>query len=112
MKTLSIFSIFAAAAMLAQAAPVIEQSDLSEETLLREGFATERQRESFERYRKARAEAERQREEAAREAQRVTERNDAGMRRTIQRRALNTMLPACDREPETPREPGNYRVRY
>lgn len=110
MKTLSILSIFAVAAALVQAAPVIDPSELSEKTL--RGVATERQKMSLDKYHKARIKAEKQREKNARKAQELTDFNDAGMKKTIQRRALNNMLPPCDREPEAPREPGGYEVRY
>ncbi len=100
----------AAAAVTAQAAPVIEPSDISEATL--KGIASDRQKASMEKYHKARAKAEKQREKDAKKAAELTDFNDAGMKKTIQRRALNTMLPACDREPETPREPGGYEIRY
>ena len=46
------------------------------------------------------------------EAKEITENNDRGLKKTIQKRQLNTMLPPCEREPEAPREPGNYTVRY
>lgn len=110
MKTLSFLSILAAAAVVAQAAPYIEPSDLSENTL--KGIATERQKASLEQYHKAKAKAEKQREKDAKKAAELTEFNNAGMKKTIQRRALNTMLPPCDREPEAPREPGDYTIRY
>ena len=110
MKTLSLLSVFAVAAAVLQAAPVIDVSDLSEDTL--KGIATERQKASLSQYHKAKAEAEKQREKAAKEAADITKDNDAGMKKTIQRRALNTMLPPCDREPEAPRDPGNYEIRY
>ncbi len=110
MKTLSLLSVFAVAAAVVQAAPVIEPSDLSEEAL--KGMATERQKASLSQYHKAKAQAEKQREKEAKDAAELTKDNDAGMKKTIQRRALNTMLPPCDREPEAPRDPGNYEIRY
>ncbi|MBR2126821.1 MAG: hypothetical protein IJ943_08820 [Akkermansia sp.] len=110
MKTLSLLSVFAVAVAVVQAAPVIEQSDLSEEAL--KGMATERQKASLNQYHKAKAQAEKQREKEAKDAAELTKDNDAGMKKTIQRRALNTMLPPCDREPEAPRDPGNYEIRY
>jgi hypothetical protein len=110
MKTLSLLSIFAVAAVVAQAAPVIEPDDLSEDTL--KGIASERQKASLSKYHKAKAKAEKQREKDAKAAADITRDNDAGMKKTIQRRALNTMLPPCDREPEAPRDPSDYEIRY
>ena len=110
MKTLSILSVLAAAAMVAQAAPVIEPSDISESAL--KNIASERQKASLAQYNKAKAKAEKQREKDAKAAAELTEFNNAGLKKTIQRRALNTMLPPCDREPEAPREPGDYTIRY
>lgn len=110
MKTLSILSVLAVAAAVVQAAPDIDRNDLSEKTL--RGVASERQKLSLDKYHKARMKAEKQREKDAKKAQELTDFNDAGMKKTIQRRALNSMLPPCDREPETPREPGGYEVRY
>ena len=96
--------------VVAQAAPVIEPADISEATL--KGIATPRQKASLDQYHKAKANAEKQREKDAKAAADITRDNDAGMKKTIQRRALNTMLPPCDREPEAPRDPGNYDIRY
>ena len=110
MKTLSFLSVLAAAAMVAQAAPVIEPSDISESAL--ENIASERRKASMAQYHKAKAKAEKQREKDAKKAAELTEFNNAGLKKTIQRRALNTMLPPCDREPETPREPADYTIRY
>ncbi|MBQ3217522.1 MAG: hypothetical protein IJB33_01455 [Akkermansia sp.] len=110
MKTLSFLSVLAAAAMVAQAAPVVEPSDLSESAL--KSIASDRQKASLAQHNKAKAKAEKQREKDAKKAAELTEFNNAGMKKTIQRRALNTMLPPCDREPETPREPGDYTIRY
>ncbi len=92
------------------AAPIVKPSDVSEDTL--KGVATERQKASMEAHDKAKAKVEEEREKAIKEAKEITERNDSGLKKTIQKRHLNSMLPPCDREPETPREPGNYRVRY
>lgn len=110
MKTLSFLSVFAAFAVVAQAAPVIEPSDISEATL--KGVATPRQKASLEQYHKAKAKAEKQREKDSKKAAELTEFNNAGLKKTIQRRALNSMLPPCDREPEAPREPSDYTIRY
>ena len=46
------------------------------------------------------------------EAQKLTRDNDAGMKKTIQHRQLNTMLPPCERTPEAPREPRDLNIRY
>lgn len=94
----------------AVAAPTLTPNDLSGEAL-RE-IATERQKASLEVHEKAKAKAEEDREKAIQEAKEITARNDAGLKRTIQRKHLNSMLPPCDREPETPREPNRYYIRY
>lgn len=95
---------------VAAAAPSISPSDISEDTL--KEIATERQKASMEIHEKAKAKAEEEREKAIQDAKKITAEDDAGMKRTIQRRHLNSMLPPCDREPETPREPERYRIRY
>ena len=110
MKTLSLFALLVMAAAAVQAAPVVQTTDLSENAL--KSFATERQKASLERYTKATARAEKNREKAIKEAVKITNENDAGMTKTIQRRQLNTMLPPCEREPETPRDPRNLIIRY
>lgn len=94
----------------ATAAPSISPNDISGDAL--KEIATDRQKASMEVHEKAKAKAEEEREKAAQEAKDITARNDAGMKRTIQRRHLNSMLPPCDREPEEPREPNDYHVRY
>ena len=110
MKTLSLFTLSVLAAVAVQAAPVMQTKDLSEDTL--KGIATDRQKASIDRYNKAVARAEKNREDAIKEAQKLTRKNDAGMKKTIQHRQLNTMLPPCERTPETPRKSGDYTVRY
>lgn len=110
MKTLSLLALTVMAATLVQAAPALQPKDLSEDTL--KGIATDRQKASIERYNKAVARAEKDREAAMKEAEKITRKNDAGMKKTIQRRQLNTMLPPCERTPETPRKPGDYTIRY
>lgn len=110
MKTLSLFALSVLAAVAVQAAPVMQTKDLSEDTL--KSIATDRQKASIDRYNKAVARAEKNREDAIKEAQKLTRKNDAGMKKTIQRRQLNTMLPPCERTPETPRKSGDYTVRY
>lgn len=92
------------------AAPTIDSNDISNEAL--RDVATARQKASLDRHEKAKAKAQEDREKAIQEAKDITARNDAGMKRTIQRKHLNSMLPPCDREPEEPREPNNYNVRY
>lgn len=94
----------------AVAAPTIGPKDISNDAL--RDVATERQKASLDRHEKAKAKAEEDREKAIQEAKDITARNDAGMKRTIQRKHLNSMLPPCDREPEEPREPSHYHVRY
>ena len=93
-----------------QAAPAMQPKDLSSETL--KGIATERQQASLDRYNKAVARAEKDREAAMKEAEKISRKNDAGMKKTIQRRQLNTMLPPCERTPETPRKSSDYTIRY
>lgn len=110
MKTLSLFSLLVLAAAMVQAAPVMQSKDLSEDTL--KSIGTERQQASIDRYNKAVARAEKNREKAMKEAQKITRDNDAGMKKTIQHRQLNTMLPPCERTPESPRSPRDLRVRY
>ena len=110
MKTLSILSIFAALACVAQAAPTIDAKDLSDDAL-RE-IATERQKKSMTSYDSAVKKAEDRRDKAIKKAQEITDKNDAGMKKTIQRRHLNTMLPPCEREPEAPRDPEDYTIEY
>ena len=98
------------AAAVVQAAPAMQPKDLSSETL--KGIATERQQASIDRYNKAVARAEKDREAAMKEAEKISRKNDAGMKKTIQRRQLNTMLPPCERTPETPRSPRDLNIRY
>ena len=88
----------------------MQPKDLSPETL--KGIATERQQASIDRYNKAVARAEKDREAAMKEAEKISRKNDAGMKKTIQRRQLNTMLPPCERTPETPRKSEDYTIRY
>ena len=110
MKTLPLFALLVLAAAAVQAAPVVQTKDLSEDTL--KSIATDRQKASIDRYNKAVARAEKNREKAMKEAQKITRDNDAGMKKTIQRRQLNTMLPPCERTPETPRKSEDYSIRY
>ena len=110
MKTLPLYALLVLAAAAVQAAPVVQTKDLSEDTL--KGIATDRQKASIDRYNKAVARAEKNREKAMKEAQKITRDNDAGMKKTIQRRQLNTMLPPCERTPESPREPRDLNIRY
>ena len=110
MKTLPFLALLVMAASMVQAAPVLQPKDLSEETLT--GIATDRQKASIERYNKAKARAEKARAAAMQEAAKITRKNDAGMKKTIQRRQLNTMLPPCERTPEAPREPRDLNIRY
>ncbi len=111
MKTLPILSLIALAAFAPAlvAAPVLKPADLSEDTL--RSIGNERQQKSVDDYNQAKRRAAQEREDAIKDARKITEDNDKGMKKTIQRRALNTMLPPCERTPETPREPGGYTVR-
>ena len=95
---------------MVQAAPVLQPKDLDSDTL--KGIATERQQASIDRYNKAVARAEKDREAAMKEAEKISRQNDAGMKKTIQRRQLNTMLPPCERTPEAPRKSSDYTIRY
>lgn len=93
---------------LAQAAPDLSASDVSEEALRK--VATERQKASIDEYHKARKRAEKRRDDEAKEVREITRRNDEGLKDTILKDHLNSMLPPCERERRAPREPGNYRV--
>lgn len=110
MKALSLLSLLALAAVCAQAAPIVTDKDINEDALKKIGTA--KQSDSIDRYNAAKAKAEKQRTDDIKAAKDITEANDRGMKKTIQKRHLNTMLPPCEREPEAPREPGNYEVRY
>ena len=110
MKTLSLATLLVMAAAAVQAAPVVQTKDLSEEALT--SIATDRQKASIENYNKAVARAEKNREKALKEVKKITRENDAGMKKTIQRRQLNTMLPPCERTPESPRSPRDFNIRY
>ncbi len=100
----------AAAVSTASAAPTVEPKDISDDAL--KDVATERQKASLDQYEKAKAKAEKDRENAIKEAKDITTKNDAGLKKTIQKRHLNSMLPPCEREPEAPREPGDYSISY
>lgn len=110
MKTLPLIALLVVAAASVQAAPALQPSDLSETTL--KGIATNRQKASIDKYNKAVARAEKDRAKAMKEAKKITQKNDEGMKKTIQRRQLNTMLPPCERTPESPRKPSDYTIRY
>lgn len=110
MKTTLATLIAALLVSVTMAAPTVKPSDISGDAL--KEIASERQKASMDIHEKAKAKAEEAREKAAQEAKEITHRNDAGLKRTIQRKHLNSMLPPCDREPETPREPNDYNIRY
>lgn len=110
MKTLSIFSLLVLTALCVQAAPAVNTKDLAEDTL--KGIATPKQQDSLDRYNAAKQKADKQRADDIKAAKEITEANDRGMKKTIQKRRLNDMLPACEREPEAPREPGDYTIRF
>lgn len=110
MKALSLLTLSVLTASFALAAPAITEKDLDTETL--KGIGTPAQKASLERDVKARAKAEKLRNKEIQEATEHTKRNDAGLRKTIQKRHLNNMLPPCEREPEAPREPGDYTIRF
>ena len=109
MKTRLLLSALACcAAGLAQAAPDISNEDITEDALRK--VATERQKASLDQYREARARAEKRRDEQAKEGRDITRRNDEGLKDSIIKDHLNSMLPPCEREPRAPREPGDYRI--
>lgn len=111
MKTFSLLSVLAVAmASFSWAAPVVSPAEISEKTL--RGIGTPRQQASLDDHNAAVKKAEKERADAVKEAKELTSRNDSGLKKTIQKRHLNTMLPPCEREPEAPREPGDYIIRY
>jgi hypothetical protein len=110
MKTLPLIALLVLAAATVQAAPVVQTTDLSEDAL--KSIATERQKASIDKYNKAVSKAEKNREKAMKEVQKLTRDNDAGLKKTIQQRQLNTMLPPCERTPEAPRSPRDFNIRY
>ncbi|MFI3243949.1 MAG: hypothetical protein R3Y56_06830 [Akkermansia sp.] len=111
MKTspISTLLIFAASATLLSAAPAVSVKDISPATL--KTIATPTQAASLKIHEEAKSQAETDRNKAIEEAKKLTTENDKGMKQTIQKRTLNNMLPACEREPETPRNPDLYIVR-
>ena len=110
MKTLSLATLLVLAAAAVQAAPIVQTKDLSEDTL--KSIASDRQKASLDSYNKAVTRTEKNREKAIKEVKKITRENDAGMKKTIQRRQLNTMLPPCERAPEAPRKASDYTIRY
>lgn len=109
MKTrLLLSALVCCAAGLAQAAPDLTADDVSEKALRK--VATERQQSSLDKYREARALAEKRRDEQAKEVRDITRRNDDGLKDTILKDHLNSMLPPCERERRAPREPKDYRI--
>ena len=110
MKHLPLIALLVVAAASVQAAPALQPADLSEAPL--KGIATERQKASIDKYNKAVARAEKERAKALKDAQKLTQKNDEGMKKTIQRRQLNTMLPPSARTPEAPRKASDYSIRY
>ena len=103
MKTLPILSLIALAASVAMAAPIVTEKDLSTESL--KAIGNDAQKASLNRCEAARAKTEKKRADLAKEVAEQTKRNDAGMKK-------NNMLPACDRAPEEPRDPGDYTIRF
>ena len=110
MKTLSLATLLVLAAAAVQAAPIVQTKDLSESAL--KSVATDRQKASLENYNKAVARAEKNREKEIKEIKKITNKNDEGMKKTIQRQHLNAMMPPCERAAETPRTPRNLNIRY
>ncbi len=111
MKSSQLFSVLVllGSCCIAQAAPTVSIDDLSAETL--KSAATPRQQASIKQYEDAKAKKEQDRKDALAKAKEVTKINDSGMKKTIQSRALNAMLPACERSPEAARTPNVYTVR-
>ncbi len=111
MKSSQLFSAFVvlASCFTVQAAPDVSLDDLSPEKL--KSIATARQQASIKTYEDAKAKAAQDRADSIKKSKEITEVNNAGLKKTIQRRALNNMLPRCEREPETPRTPNVYEVR-
>ncbi len=111
MKSAQLFSaiLLCACASIAQAAPDVTLDDLSPSTL--NAMATARQQASIKAYEDAKNKARQERLESIKKSKEITEVNNAGLKKTIQKRAINHMMPACEREPETPRNPNVYVVR-
>ncbi len=101
--------LIAASSSLLQAAPAISVKDLSADSL--QSVATPQQQASLKEYNDAKAEAENQREQDIQNAKDITKANDEGLKKTIIKRSLNNMLPPCERNQETPRDPAIYEVR-
>ena len=110
MKTLSFATFLVLAAAAVQAAPVMQTKDLSENAL--KSVATDRQKASLDSYNKAVSRAEKNREKEIKEVKKITRKNDDGMKKTIQRRHLNSMMPPCERAVESPRAPRDLNIRY
>lgn len=100
--------IACALAGVAQAAPSVGEKDISEEALRK--VATERQQRSLDEYAAAVKNAEKRRQKESERVAEITRRNNDGLKDTIKRDHLDSMLPRCEREPRAPREPGNYYV--
>lgn len=100
--------IACALAGVAQAAPSIDEKDINEEALRK--VASERQQRSLDDYNRAVKDAEIRRQKSIEAAAEQTRRNNEGLKDTIRRNHLDSMLPPCERETRAPREPGNYRV--
>ncbi len=111
MKSSQLFSalVILGSCFIAQAAPTVTTDDLSAAKL--KSIATARQQASFKLYEDAKAKKQKDRADSIAKAKEITEINDSGMKKTIQSRALNAMLPACERSPEAARTPNVYTVR-
>lgn len=99
MKARSFFTLTLLALCCASlhAAPVLTPSDVSEDTLKRT-IATPTQQASLNNYIQARERAVKQRQEEIQKAKELAEKNDQGLKKRIQQRLLDAMLPACERE--------------
>lgn len=111
MKTSPILALITvvACATFASAAPAVSTQDLSPSTL--KTIANPRQAKSLKIQEEAEEQAKTARAKEMEEVRKITSDNDAGMKKTIQKRALNNMLPACERDSETPRDPAIYTIR-
>lgn len=98
MKARSIFTLTLLTLCSAvYAAPVLTPSDVSEDTLKRT-IATPTQQASINNYALARERAAKQREDEIKKAKELADKNDQGLKKRIQQRLLDAMLPACERE--------------
>lgn len=101
-RHISFLASLAFSCAVLHAAPALTAEDTNENAL--RDVATPAQQASLDSYNQACARAEKQRTEEIEKAREITEKNDKGMRRRIQSRLLDAMLPACERESALERE--------